>query len=191
MPPMPDAWRELLSPLKLTSPQVETLLEAEVDNPSISYLSLIQNQLDSLETVSGLVNMMINIEIPLRRESNLPETSNDQRAHIYREVTKLLSSNQLSSTAAKALLADLLAASDLPDDIAAFADSKGYIQVSDSSEIAQFVRGVIADNPKAVEELKSGETKVLGFLVGQVMKASKGKANPKLAEDIIKQELGL
>ena len=63
--------------------------------------------------------------------------------------------------------------------------------MSDSSELTEFVKVVIKDNQKAAEELKAGETKVLGFLVGQVMKLSKGTANPKLAEDIIKQELGL
>ncbi len=191
MPLMPDGWRELLAPLQLTKPQVETLLEAEVDNPAIGYLSLIKDQLDNKDSVAGLVNMMINIEIPLRREGNLPELPDEQRARIYSEVAKLIGSNKLSSTAAKALLADLLAMDKLPDDVAVFADSKGYIQVSDSSEITEFVRTVIQENTKAVEEYKAGEAKVLGFLVGQVMKTSKGKANPKLAEDIIKQELGL
>jgi aspartyl-tRNA(Asn)/glutamyl-tRNA(Gln) amidotransferase subunit B len=103
----------------------------------------------------------------------------------------LLQAKQLSSTAAKSLLGDLLAATDTPEDIKAFAEGKGYIQISDSNEITNFVKSVIADNPKAVEELKAGETKVIGFLVGQVMKLSKGKANPGLAQDLIKQELGL
>ena len=191
MPLLPAQWRELLAPLELTRPQVDTLLEAEVDNPAIGYLSLIKNELDNKEAVSGLVNMMINIEIPLRREGNLPQLTDEQRARLYSEVAKLLAANQLSSTAAKALLADLLAISDSPSDIAAFAADKGYIQISDTNEINDFVNTTIEQNPKAVEELKAGQDKVLGFLVGQVMKLSKGKANPKLAEDLIKQALGL
>jgi len=201
MPLMPDDWRELLSPLQLTKSQIETLLEAEVDSADIGYLSLIKNaaisQVGATLTFTGgtqslgSVNMMINTEIPLRRETKLPELSDEQRARIYDEIAQLLDSNQLSSTNAKALLASLLALDTLPDDIGAFADSKGYIQVSDSSELTEFVKVVIKDNQKAAEELKAGETKVLGFLVGQVMKLSKGTANPKLAEDIIKQELGL
>jgi aspartyl-tRNA(Asn)/glutamyl-tRNA(Gln) amidotransferase subunit B len=121
----------------------------------------------------------------------LPKQSDEQRAKLYDEVVKLLSANQLSSTAAKALLADLLASEVLPDDVAVLAKEKGYIQISDTVEINDFIKTIISDNPKAVEELKAGETKVLGFLVGQVMKSSKGKANPKLAEDLIKQALGL
>ena len=191
MPLLPDQWRELLAPLKLTRPQVDTLLVAEVDSPSVGYLALIKNELENKETASGLVNMMINIEIPLRREGNLPKISDEQRARLYSEVAKLLSANQLSSTAAKALLADLLASNEAPADVAAFAEGKGYIQISDANEINDFVETTIEQNPKAVEELKAGEIKVLGFLVGQVMKLSKGKANPKLAEDLIKQALGL
>jgi aspartyl-tRNA(Asn)/glutamyl-tRNA(Gln) amidotransferase subunit B len=191
MPPLPGRWRELLAPLKLTRPQIDTLLEAEVDSPDIGYLSLIKKQLENNESAGGLVNMMINIEIPLRREGNLPKLPDEQRARIYEELAKLLKSNQLSSTAAKALLADLLAINEPSNDVAAFAAEKGYIQISDTDEIKAFVKTTIDDNPKAVEELKSGETKVLGFLVGQVMKLSKGKANPKLAEDLIKQALGL
>jgi aspartyl-tRNA(Asn)/glutamyl-tRNA(Gln) amidotransferase subunit B len=189
MPFLPSQWRELLAPLKLTRSQVDTLLEAEVDSPDIGYLSLIKDKLEDSEAVSGLVNMMINIEIPLRKEGNLPKQSDEQRAKLYDEVVKLLGANQLSSTAAKALLADLLASEVLPDDVAVLAKEKGYIQISDTAEINNFIKTIISDNPKAVEELKAGETKVLGFLVGQVMKSSNGKANPKLAEDLIKQAL--
>jgi len=189
MPLMPSQWRERLAPYKLTQPQIETLLEAEVDNPNISYLSLIEDDLDNKDSVAGLVNMMINIEIPLRRDRNLPEASDDTRAKVYAEIAKLLQANQLSSTTAKSLLADLLASDKLPEDIMIFAEAKGYIQVSDTSEVTEFVRLTIEQNPKAAEQYKAGESKVLGFLVGQVMKSSKGKANPKLAEDIIKQEL--
>jgi aspartyl-tRNA(Asn)/glutamyl-tRNA(Gln) amidotransferase subunit B len=191
MPLLPAQWRELLAPLQLTRPQIDTLLEAEVDSPNIGYLSLIKNELENKDTVGGLVNMMINIEIPLRRDGNLPELLDEQRARLYREVAKLLAANQLSSTAAKALLTDLLSSNEPANDVAAFAKDKGYIQISDTNEINDFVKTTIEQNPKAAEELKAGETKVLGFLVGQVMKLSKGKANPKLAEDLIKQALGL
>lgn len=191
MPLMPGQWRDLLEPLGLTFDQIESLIEAEVDHTSISYLSLLKNDLQNKDQVIGTANMMINTEIPLRREGNLPEISGEQRARIYNELDDLLQAKQLSSTAAKSLLGDLLAATDTPEDIKAFAEGKGYIQISDSNEITNFVKSVIADNPKAVEELKAGETKVIGFLVGQVMKLSKGKANPGLAQDLIKQELGL
>jgi aspartyl-tRNA(Asn)/glutamyl-tRNA(Gln) amidotransferase subunit B len=74
-------------------------------------------------------------------------------------------------------------------DIESFAQQKGYIQVSDEGEIAKIVAQVIKDNPQAAADVKNGEMKAIGFLVGQVMKASKGKANPQLAQDLIKKQL--
>ncbi len=63
-------------------------------------------------------------------------------------------------------------------------------QISDESEIERIVEGVIKENPKAAEDVKNGEAKAIGFLVGQVMAKSKGQANPELAQKIIKTQLG-
>ena len=80
----------------------------------------------------------------------------------------------------------MIKSGDSPDKIA---ESKNLLQVSDEDEIAKIVQQVIADNPKAAEDVKAGEAKAIGFLVGQVMKESKGKANPGLAADLIKKYL--
>ncbi|MGI0133508.1 MAG: Asp-tRNA(Asn)/Glu-tRNA(Gln) amidotransferase subunit GatB, partial [Candidatus Micrarchaeaceae archaeon] len=71
------------------------------------------------------------------------------------------------------------------------AEKQGYIQVSDENEIAKIVQKVLEENAKAAEDVKDGEMKAIGFLVGQVMKASMGKANPGLAQRLIKKQLGL
>jgi aspartyl-tRNA(Asn)/glutamyl-tRNA(Gln) amidotransferase subunit B len=64
-------------------------------------------------------------------------------------------------------------------------------QISDEGEIEKIVTKVIAENSKAAEDVKAGEQKAIGFLVGQVMKDSQGKANPALATQIIKKQLGI
>jgi len=64
---------------------------------------------------------------------------------------------------------------------------KGIQQISDSSEIEALVKEIISSNPDEVARLKGGDEKLLGFFVGQVMKATKGKANPKVVNDIIKK----
>ncbi|MFN4245740.1 MAG: Asp-tRNA(Asn)/Glu-tRNA(Gln) amidotransferase subunit GatB, partial [Brevinematia bacterium] len=66
---------------------------------------------------------------------------------------------------------------------------KNITQVSDSSEIEKICTEVIKENPKEVEKYKSGKTNVLGFLVGQVMKKTQGKANPKLVNEILSKLL--
>ncbi len=68
-------------------------------------------------------------------------------------------------------------------------EEKGLKQISDSSAIDKFVDDVIGANPDQVEEFKGGKEKVLGFLVGQVMKASKGKANPGMVNKLLKEKM--
>ena len=61
--------------------------------------------------------------------------------------------------------------------------------VSDNSAIEAIVDSVIAANPKAIQDFKGGKTNVVGWLTGQVMKESKGKANPKTASALVNQKL--
>ena len=66
---------------------------------------------------------------------------------------------------------------------------KNLIQISDTSEIEAIIQKIIDANAEQVEEYRSGKEKVFGFFVGQVMKESKGKANPKLVNEILKKKL--
>ena len=63
------------------------------------------------------------------------------------------------------------------------------MQVSDSNELEPIVDRIIADNPKQAEQFRSGKTKLLGFFVGQVMKETAGKANPKQVNDLVMSKL--
>lgn len=66
---------------------------------------------------------------------------------------------------------------------------KGLLQIRDSDVIEKAVDEVIARSRKEVERFKTGEEKLIGFFVGQVMKATKGKANPQLVNDLLKKKL--
>ncbi len=68
-------------------------------------------------------------------------------------------------------------------------DEKGLIQITDTDAIDDVVAKVISNNPKEVEAYKNGKTKLLGFFVGQVMRETRGKANPKLVNEILKKKL--
>lgn len=104
------------------------------------------------------------------------------------KLSQMVSDNKLSSTAAKEVLAELLKSGGDPEEIA---QTKNLIQVSDEGAIGAIVKQVLAENPKAAEDVKNGEMKAIGFLVGQVMKSSKGQANPGLATKLIRGQLGL
>ncbi len=74
-------------------------------------------------------------------------------------------------------------------DADAIIDEQGLRQVSDTGAIEAIIDEIIAANPGQVEEYRSGKEKVFGFFVGQVMKASKGKANPAAVNELLKQKL--
>ena len=71
----------------------------------------------------------------------------------------------------------------------AIMEREGLTQISDTSAIEKIVDEVIAANPKQVEQYKSGKTTVAGYLVGQVMKASRGQANPAVVNELMKKRL--
>jgi aspartyl-tRNA(Asn)/glutamyl-tRNA(Gln) amidotransferase subunit B len=68
-------------------------------------------------------------------------------------------------------------------------EEKGLMQISDEGALKQMVDEVIAKNPQAVEDFKAGKEKAIGALVGQVMKASKGKANPGVVNQLLRDAL--
>jgi aspartyl-tRNA(Asn)/glutamyl-tRNA(Gln) amidotransferase subunit B len=194
MPVMPSEWRERLSTLGLDRPAMELLLEAEMDDPAVSYLALIEEVIDDKEFAKALANWFVNIEVPLRRaESAKPNQSltNQGRLHAFRGTFDLQKSGKLNSSNAKALLTHILNGTEQIQDVAAYAKQHNMIQESDEGEIAKIVAKVIEENPKAAEDVKNGEMKAIGFLVGQVMKHSQGRANPGLAQGLIKKQLGL
>ena len=68
-------------------------------------------------------------------------------------------------------------------------NSKGLQQVTDINEIEILIDKVMEENPRQVQQFRSGKNKLFGFFVGQVMKASQGKANPKQVNELIKKKL--
>jgi aspartyl-tRNA(Asn)/glutamyl-tRNA(Gln) amidotransferase subunit B len=103
-------------------------------------------------------------------------------------LSQMVSDKKLSSTAAKEVLAQMMKSGVDPEVIAA---EMNLLQESDENKITEIVAQVLRENEKAANDVSSGETKAIGFLVGQVMKLSQGKANPALATDLIKKQLGL
>lgn len=104
------------------------------------------------------------------------------------KLSQMVADNKLSSTAAKEVLAEVLKTGADPEQVA---EDKNLVQVSDEGAIIAIVDQVLTDNAQAAEDVKNGEMKAIGFLVGQVMKASQGKANPAMAQQLIKKQLGV
>jgi aspartyl-tRNA(Asn)/glutamyl-tRNA(Gln) amidotransferase subunit B len=192
MPVMPEEWRTRLAALGVDNSAIDTLLEAEVEDERIDYLAFIEEQMSDKDSAKFVANWVINNQIPMYRDNDkLKDLDQSSVKNIILKIYELVKANKLSSTNAKALFGAALAEDKLPDDIESYASQKGLVQESNVGEIEKIVEQVLADNAKAAEDVAAGEMKAIGFLVGQVMKASKGQANPGLAQQIIRKKLDI
>lgn len=114
------------------------------------------------------------------------ETSPISAAHLG-ELVALINKGELSGKLAKEILPKMFETADGPSVIM---EREGLKQISDSGALEKIADEAIAANPKQVEQYKAGKTALLGFLVGQVMKASRGQANPAAVNEVLKKKLG-
>jgi aspartyl-tRNA(Asn)/glutamyl-tRNA(Gln) amidotransferase subunit B len=102
------------------------------------------------------------------------------------DLLKLIDSGTISGNIAKSVFEEMYQTQKSASSIV---EEKGLKQITDSSAIEKIVDEVIQSNPSQVEEFKGGKEKVIGFLVGQVMQASKGKANPGMVNNLLKEKM--
>lgn len=113
------------------------------------------------------------------------EISKVQPEHIV-ELAKLIASGTISGKIAKSVFAKCFESGTSPN---AIVEAEGLAQVSDEAEILQAVQAVVAAHPDIIEKYKTGQTSVAGFLVGQVMKQTQGRANPSKVQELLLKEL--
>jgi len=99
----------------------------------------------------------------------------------------LLSDDTISNRIAKDVFEEMVANGGDPE---AIVEEKGLKQITDTGEIEAAVDQVIADNPDQAQQFKEGNQKVAGWFVGQVMKATRGKANPQMVNELLRKKLG-
>jgi aspartyl-tRNA(Asn)/glutamyl-tRNA(Gln) amidotransferase subunit B len=102
------------------------------------------------------------------------------------ELVKLIRLGEISGKLAKEIFPKMYSTGDGPRVIM---EREGLTQISDTGALEKIIDEVIAANPKQVEQYKSGKTAVIGFLVGQAMKASRGQANPATMNELLRKKL--
>lgn len=103
-----------------------------------------------------------------------------------RRLISMVEEGKISNTAGREVFREMFINGGSPEEIV---EKKGLSQISSEDAILELVRKVIADNPKSVADYRGGKTKAIGFLVGQVMKESKGRANPAMVNELLAKEL--
>ncbi|SFG30570.1 aspartyl/glutamyl-tRNA(Asn/Gln) amidotransferase subunit B [Planifilum fulgidum] len=99
----------------------------------------------------------------------------------------LIQKGTISTKIAKNVFKELVEKGGDPERIV---KEKGWVQISDEGELAKIVARVIEENPQSVTDFKNGKDRALGYLVGQVMKATRGKANPQIVNRLIREQIG-
>ena len=150
-----------------------------LDDPKIAiFINRIgsSNQNEAKKIATWIVNSKIKID-----GDKLEENSDNLLS-----LVSMVEKGELNSTAAKDVFRLVLEKSSSPEKIA---QEMNLTQNNDENAVEQIVDKIINDNPKAVEEVRSGEMKVIGYLVGQAMKESKGGANPGMIQQLIRKKL--
>ena len=183
MPTMPGELRARLQNVGIDRSAIETLLD---EIPAGKFMEEILESSEAAEakTIANWLTSVVQAKVTDGKltweEAKLDKTA-------FLSLAQMVTDNKLSSTGAKEVIAELVVNGGDPQTIA---EAKNLLQVSDTGELETIVKQVIIDNPQAADDVRNGEMKAIGFLVGQVMKASQGKANPGVVQQIIKQQLG-
>lgn len=183
MPILPFTLRDKLLEKNIDPAIIDVLLESDAEY-SLENTKSIINENDARQ----IANLIVNIEVPLRAKDTDVKISNEDRINAYKNVMLLLDSNKLSSSNAKILIEEILL-SDNVADVEKLAEQKGLLQTVNTDDIMKFIAQVVSENPAAVEDIKAGQEKAIGYLVGQVMKLSQGKTNPEVAKQLISDHL--
>ena len=102
------------------------------------------------------------------------------------EMIRLIDNGTISGKIAKTVFDEMYRTAKNPEEII---KEKGLLQISDSGAIEKAIDEVIEKNPKEAERFRAGDEKLISFFVGQVMKSTRGKANPQMVNEILKKKL--
>ncbi len=179
LPELPNAKRiRYKNDYELKDEDIESYV---TDRELGSWFEKVASKLGDKEKIKVASNYITSDFLGLKKTNldiKLPEINN------FVELIEMISQNQISSRSAKDILAMIVIEDNSPMEIAKVKD---LLQKNDEGELKQIVQGIIEANPKVVETYKSGKENAIMSLVGQVMKETKGSANPGLVQKLLKE----
>ena len=165
--------------LKLNNEVANTLARDEILS------SLYEEALTLLNTPVNLANLIVNEVAREIKEKGFEALQ--FAAKELAQLTAMLDEEKISNKIAKQVFEEMAKSGKNPTKIV---EEKGLVQISDPALIEPIIEEVIAKNPDNVEKFKAGNKKLLGFFVGQALKATGGKANPKIVNELVAKKLG-
>lgn len=181
IPELPDARKK-----RYTETYGLTSYDAEVITASMKLADFFEESLKYTKDAKTVANWIMGDLLGYLNANGLELDQVKLTGQGLGEMIGLIENGTISGKIAKTVFKDMLESGKSPKVIV---EEKGLVQISDEGAIKELVLQVIEQNPQSVADFKAGKKKAIGFLVGQVMKASKGKANPAIVNKLILAEL--
>jgi aspartyl-tRNA(Asn)/glutamyl-tRNA(Gln) amidotransferase subunit B len=181
LPELPDAMRK-----RFVSEYGLPEYDADFLTSEKAYAEWFEQAINEGCTPKLVSNWMMGELMRLLNEVGKPIEETNIKPAAFAELLKLIDGGTISGKIAKIVFEEMFNTGKSPKEIVA---EKGLLQISDASAIEKVVDEIIAKYPDETGRFKAGEEKLLGFFVGQVMKATKGKANPQMLNDLLKKKL--
>ncbi|MEC0370823.1 Asp-tRNA(Asn)/Glu-tRNA(Gln) amidotransferase subunit GatB [Paenibacillus chibensis] len=181
IPELPDARKE-----RYTTEYGLPSYDAEVITSSKPIADLFEDSLKYTKDAKSVSNWIMGELLGYLNSSNLEFSEVKLTGHGLGEMIGLIEKGTISTKIAKTVFKEMLESGKLPQQIV---EEKGLVQISDEGAIKSIVEQVVAANPQSVEDYRAGKQKAIGFLVGQVMKESRGKANPAIVNKLLEEVL--
>tara|TARA_B110000093_G_scaffold40235_1_gene42595 strand:+ start:2729 stop:4159 length:1431 start_codon:yes stop_codon:yes gene_type:complete len=180
LPELPDEKKaRFVEQYKISDYDAEVLTS---DRLTSEYFEKVAKNRNAKLAVSWVASELFAILNKLNLTIEKSPVNSDQLGDLIDEIENGIISNR----AAKEVFEEMCESSKSVKEII---NDKGLVQISDTTEIEKFIDQVLIENPDNVQKYKEGKTKLLGFFIGEVMKATKGKANPGLLNQIVKKKL--
>lgn len=182
LPELPEQKKNrFINELKISEQQAETLTSSrELSEFFETCANIVQ---DSKLTANWLLGTFLSY----LRENGIEADKSEISPEFVAEILTAIKEGKVNDKTAKEIFSDSLNTKKSPSQII---KDKGLEQVSDEGELEAVVDKILASNPDEVEKYKAGNKKLISFFMGQVMKETKGKANPKLVNPMIAKKLG-
>ncbi|NLY20034.1 MAG: Asp-tRNA(Asn)/Glu-tRNA(Gln) amidotransferase subunit GatB [Tissierellia bacterium] len=150
-------------------------------------LSKYYEELAKVNSNYSLVSNWVINEL-LRRVESEEFTTDEIKFSVsdFNDLLNLVESNKINNNTGKKVFREMFETGKSPNTIV---EEQGLLQISDTSFIEEAVDKVLSDNPQSIIDFKAGKDRALGFLVGQVMKATKGKANPQMVNELLSKKM--
>ena len=182
LPELPDARRQRF---------IRDYALPEYDAGQLTLTKELANYFAEAAKASGepklAANWVLSELLYLLKEANKDIAESPVSAAHLAELMQMIARGSVSGKMGKDILAEMFATG---KSAAKLVEEKGLAQISDVDKLAEVARQIIAANPKQAEQYRSGKTATMGWFVGQVMKATRGQANPQVVQEVLKKELG-